>query len=783
MNDARLGWAACACAVLFATAARGDDGIPVATMTELKAATVFVRTTAGRFARSGSGFVFRVDGDQALVATNHHVIAPPEDAPRGLRPRVALVFNSGAPEEWSAVADVLASDAARDLAVLRVRAEPGRALPRPVDASANPELVETMPIYTFGFPFGDALATGKGSPAITVGRGSVSSLRRDDRGRTALVQIDGALNPGNSGGPVVDAQGRLIGIAVATIRGAQHIGLAIPHEQLDLLLAGRVGESSLRLRKREGTSVALDVAVDLIDPLEKIRAVRMLYVAGTVLGVAADADGSFGSIAARQPATRSATFDVKDRRALGPLVFDLPRATERKITFQIEYVDGRGATRRTRPAGFDLSSASRPIAVRGDTPRAGLLGSSGSNTPGAPIAAAPTLGIAPFVAVAVDPGHKVAFTTDAAGNLLHYGYPAFDLKATYKLDGAAYRAEIDGDRGLLFLVVTPLDQLDFPNPSETPRGRADLHVYDVKAIQNGTADPAASTTPLKPAAVVKLGAGVTRMFISGDARRLFLLTHADGLRGPAKLLRVDTTKNAADIELDLPEGTESMCLTPGGKMLYTATSPAGHDNPPGQPAEGLVQQVDPMTLEVLRAAAIPLDPFDVQAADSGLILVSGTGGGQSKLAIVDLKRKTPVLAEWSGIAGAANIRLLPDQKRLIVGSHAFTVLAYVSNNNGRTITRMKRTANVDNVSLWMLPPKLSFGPHVMTTFLASPEFPLDGEVFVTPDGKFALNRYGAALVVIPTGKDAATLRPLRPGSSSQPAGNATPAPARPRKLN
>jgi hypothetical protein len=97
-----------------------------------------------------------------------------------------------------------------------------------------------MPLFAFGFPFGEALARHKGNPAITVSKGSISSLRRDDGGELAIVQIDGELNPGNSGGPVVDAQGRLVGVAVAKVatppsawrcRSANCAGPQRPHQR------------------------------------------------------------------------------------------------------------------------------------------------------------------------------------------------------------------------------------------------------------------------------------------------------------------------------------------------------------------------------------------------------------------------------------------------------------------------------------------------------------------------------------------------------------------------
>src|SRR5205085_10448224 len=65
------------------------------------------------------------------------------------------------------------------------------------------------------------------------------SIRLDENDAVVYVQIDGALNPGNSGGPVVDPEGRLLGIAVASIRGSSGIGLAIPVKHLTQLLEGK----------------------------------------------------------------------------------------------------------------------------------------------------------------------------------------------------------------------------------------------------------------------------------------------------------------------------------------------------------------------------------------------------------------------------------------------------------------------------------------------------------------------------------------------------------------
>ena len=120
--------------------------------------------------------------------------------------------------------------------------------PNPI-VYANPTtLNETMEVYSFGFPFGQGLSTGKGFPAVTVGKASISSLRSGDKGELATIQIDGNLNPGNSGGPVVDVTGHLIGVAVSGIREGQGIGFLIPALEVVRTMEGRLGRIRVDVR-------------------------------------------------------------------------------------------------------------------------------------------------------------------------------------------------------------------------------------------------------------------------------------------------------------------------------------------------------------------------------------------------------------------------------------------------------------------------------------------------------------------------------------------------------
>jgi S1-C subfamily serine protease len=71
-------------------------------------------------------------------------------------------------------------------------------------------------LFIFGFPFGESL--GK---EITASSTTISSIRNNQ------IQVNGGMNPGNSGGPVVDVKGNVVGVAVAGIKDT-NINFAIP---------------------------------------------------------------------------------------------------------------------------------------------------------------------------------------------------------------------------------------------------------------------------------------------------------------------------------------------------------------------------------------------------------------------------------------------------------------------------------------------------------------------------------------------------------------------------
>ncbi|HEY1186974.1 MAG TPA: serine protease, partial [Gemmata sp.] len=351
-------FAVCALLAVAPLPAQSDDAIAAETVSALKAASVYVRVEGDGWKGSGSGFVVAADKDRVLVVTNHHVaLKPPPDAPQK-PPTVRVVFGSGTRTEREYRATVVGADEVRDLAVLRV--EDVKEPPRPVAYAEPAKPVETMTVFSFGFPLGQALAGGKGAPAVTVGKASVSSLREGEDGELALVQIDGNLNPGNSGGPVVDAKGRLVGVAVARARDGQGIGFLVPAAEVGRLMAGRVGRVRVAVGKnKDGTPVAR-IEAEVQDPAGAVREVAVYCVV-----VPPKEKGPDAPALDKHPNAKKVALKVDKGLAVGELAIE---KAEGAVLVQV--VGTRGALEPvvTRPRPFALVPGIRPEDLAGPPP-------------------------------------------------------------------------------------------------------------------------------------------------------------------------------------------------------------------------------------------------------------------------------------------------------------------------------------------------------------------------------------------------------------------------------
>ena len=160
---------------------------------------------------TGTGFVIDAEGH---ILTNHHLV--------GDARTVRVSFE----DDRSVTADVLGSDAANDLALLKV--DPGAATLHPLSLGDSKTARVGDPVIAIGNPFG---------LARTLTTGVVSALQRQLTGPNGftiqhVIQTDAPINPGSSGGPLLDADGRVIGItsqiATSDTGGGTGIGFAVP---------------------------------------------------------------------------------------------------------------------------------------------------------------------------------------------------------------------------------------------------------------------------------------------------------------------------------------------------------------------------------------------------------------------------------------------------------------------------------------------------------------------------------------------------------------------------
>jgi S1-C subfamily serine protease len=236
-------------------------------------------------AGTGSGFVFASDG---LILTNSHVVEHADS--------VSVTL----PDGRECGADLIGQDPDTDVAVVRITA---------------PDLTAVQ--------FGDSRALKAGQLVIAIGNpygfqhsvsaGVVSALGRSLRAKSGrliehVIQTDAALNPGNSGGPLVDSAGRVVGVNTAIIAGGQGLSFAVPIGTVEAVLPALLRDG----RVRRGY---LGVAGQDVPLLRRVSRFHRLTQTSGVLVISLEADGP-----GRAAGIREGDILVSlDARAIGSL--------------------------------------------------------------------------------------------------------------------------------------------------------------------------------------------------------------------------------------------------------------------------------------------------------------------------------------------------------------------------------------------------------------------------------------------------------------------------------
>jgi S1-C subfamily serine protease len=212
----------------------------------------------------GTGFVITYGGSYYIV-TNYHVI-------QGLL-YSTVTFSNGD----SFPAKVLGSDAYSDIAVVSVNASPSEFHPLQLGSSAGLKVGET--VVAIGNPYGL-------SNTVTVGVVSQvgRALQTDTSGGFAIpdrVQFSAAVNPGNSGGPVIAPDDTVVGITSASVSNSEGLGFAIPSDTItrelsSLITLGKYDkhpylglgliDMTYQLSQTMGTNVTYGVLIETVVP-------------------------------------------------------------------------------------------------------------------------------------------------------------------------------------------------------------------------------------------------------------------------------------------------------------------------------------------------------------------------------------------------------------------------------------------------------------------------------------------------------------------------------------
>lgn len=199
----------------------------------------------------GSGLMI---SDQGLVLTAAHVV---EDA------RLLAVWSPG--ESRAYAATVVYADPRQDLAFLAVRG----AFAHHVEVAApSTSLRVRQTVHAIGYPI-DARRTDPQSS-----RGIISGVLPSGE-----LQLDMALNPGNSGGPLIDEQENVVGIVVARgdpNQGVQNIGIAVPIETILRAIADHVQNERVALARSTISEAVGDDVAELVTILARVGAAELI---------------------------------------------------------------------------------------------------------------------------------------------------------------------------------------------------------------------------------------------------------------------------------------------------------------------------------------------------------------------------------------------------------------------------------------------------------------------------------------------------------------------------
>ncbi len=290
----------------------GEAFVPVEIYSRAKASVVQIRAKLGLGGAEGSGFVYDSSGD---IVTNNHVV----DGALSIR----VTFFDGSTVD----AELVGADPYSDLAVIRTSDMPDEALPMALGNSSQLNVGES--VVAIGNPFG---------LSGTITSGIVSQTGRMLRTETGysiadVIQIDAAVNPGNSGGPLLNYGGDVIGVTTAIASdtgGFSGVGFAIPSNTVE-----RVASSLISTGQYKHPWIGIsgtDLDPDMAEAMDLDPSTRGFLVIDVVEGSPAEEAGVTGW-------KREVVVDEQTMRIGGDVIVGLDGVYVKGIQDILVYLD------------------------------------------------------------------------------------------------------------------------------------------------------------------------------------------------------------------------------------------------------------------------------------------------------------------------------------------------------------------------------------------------------------------------------------------------------------
>ncbi|WP_076460311.1 S1C family serine protease [Limosilactobacillus caccae] len=280
-------------------------------------------------ASEGSGVIYKKDGDSAYVVTNNHVV-------KGSNALQVILSNGK-----KVNADLVGADSATDLAVLKINSSNVKTV---ASFGNSNSIVPGQDVLAIGSPMGSEYAN-------TVTKGIVSAKNRTlkagtDGTLTSVIQTDAAINSGNSGGPLINMAGQVIGInsmkLASDTQGSsvEGIGFAIPSNEVvtiinQLIKDGKISRPSLGISMVDLSNVTSDQQQSVLKlPTSVTKGVVVMDVNG---GSVADTAG----LKQYDVITKLGDTTITDTGSLKAALYKYKVGDTAKVTY---YRDGQQQT-------------------------------------------------------------------------------------------------------------------------------------------------------------------------------------------------------------------------------------------------------------------------------------------------------------------------------------------------------------------------------------------------------------------------------------------------------